>query len=433
METCIQVKVQFKNKQNVNQCKQNIFRIKSAFDFNQLLAEVFKSPMSEKFARLIGNEIFQTFLKDFWNLWKLHLENINELTYDEDKIIKLWNENKKLLDSFKAFDGDNDNSNNDKKRKLPFSLLTLRHIYLAFLCHLILQHLQWESFGNKDKKKKNNNNNHNENNKDNDDDIEMMDDDNEEEKAMMIDDDKLYGNTPQNDDDDDNMKNDEELKQDGLYDFSSITNDVIATRITRCMRVHRPFDINYKIILPNGKDVKYTKIRYISMEHCALIVVNDEEIQKCNLPSPKVRLTLNTYINESGDIKNLSGRHSLIKLLCENIVRRAKDPLSTTSTTLGLMNTTIFSTNILIILFGFLNWRDLLNFGYCSQLAYNISNNPELWKLMYKKQYQYVEDDKSISNWKNKFLTSYVQQKQLKSGQDEATQDLIRQLLRQQQ
>lgn len=318
-----------------------IFKIKSSFDHNELLSELFKSPLSEKFAVLIGNEIFQTYLKKFWNLFNLHSENINKLTFDEDKIIKLFNENKKYLDSFE------NKKYLESKRKLPFSYLTLQHIHLCFLITLILQYLQFQSLGTK--------------NNDN------------------------------------------------------ITNDMIATTITRCMRYHRPFDANYKIILPNGKDIKYTKIRYISMEHCSLIIVNDQELIKSNLPSPKLKIILNRYIDNKGNIKNLSGRYSLIKLLCNNIIRRAKDPLSTSLKQFGLMNNKIFSIDILIILFSFINWRDLLNFGYCSQIAYNISNESELWKSMYFMEYKHDNNNNNtdhkteVLNWKNKFIIKHKQ------------------------
>ena len=108
---------------------------------------------------------------------------------------------------------------------------------------------------------------------------------------------------------------------------------------------------------------------------------------------------------------------SLLLLLCKNIVQRAKDPLSTTSTSstkLGLINTKIFSIDILVILFSFLNFRDLLNFGYCSQITYNICNNTQLWKTMYlMEEYHVIDKDeiKSIVNWKNKFLTQFVRLK----------------------
>eukprot|EP01084_Bolivina_argentea_P290120 498290_1 len=390
-----------------------IFKISKALHFKSMISSVFNSPLSQSFALLIGNEIYQTYLKKFWNLWQLHFQNINELTYDENKIIQTFTKHKTLLESFKSFKNSN--------HKLPYSLLTLRHIYLAFLCHLILQHLEWESFGLSSSTSSSS--------------LSVHDD---EEKAMMIDNDTLY-DTPQGkdikDDDNDNEMKDNENENENnsnknkLYDYSLMSNDVIATTVTRCMRYHRPFDMNYKIILPNGQDVKHIKIRYISMEHCALFIVNDKELLKCNLASPKVNIPLNRYINEDGEIKNLSGRYGLIKLLCQNIVRRAKDPLETSCKALGLMSSKVFSTDVLIILFGFLNWRDLMNFGYCSQLAYNISNESEIWKLMYMKEFMGSGmKDMNVANWKNKFLAQYIQRK---SGTDDATQELIKKLMRQ--
>eukprot|EP01083_Nonionella_stella_P301517 1034850_1 len=269
-----------------------------------------------------------------------------------------------------------------------------------------------------------------------------------EEKAVTIDDEELYGKTPQHPEEEASNKNNDNT--DELYgktpqhpeeeasnknndntDELYVNNDVIATTITRCMRYHRPFDLRYKVLLPSGKDVKYTKIRYVSMEHCALIVVNDEQLMQCNLASPKVKLTLNTYISEQGDISNLSGRKSLIKLLCDNIVRRARDPLATTSPALGLMNSKIFSLDIWSILFGFMHWKDLVHFGYCSQLAYNISNDPEIWKVVYEKEFGMQNVEKmTIANWKNKFMMQYMMMRQ-KSGTDQATLDLIRSLMQQ--
>ena len=345
-------------------------RLSKTLQYKQLIAELFQSPLSSHFAQLIGTEIYQNFVKNFWNLWTLHLQNINELTLDEDKIRKSFEQNKQLLDSF------------DSKKKLPFSLLTLRHIHLTFLCHCILQHLQWQSFGMN--KEENNNES----------DIEMNE--NEEEKASMVNDD-----------------------------------NVIASIITRCMRNHRPFDLNYKVVKANGTDVKYTKIRYISMEHCALIVVNDEELMRCNVSAPKVKIALNTYIDSKGNIKNLSGRHSLIKLLCKSIVRRAVDPFATTSTALGFMNSKIFSIDMLCQIFDFMEWRDLLSFGYCSHLAYNMSNESELWKLMFSKVYGHPANE-HVTNWKNKFLTFHLKKDEthlVKSGKDKATLDLIRRLM----
>merc|ERR1712079_814721 len=191
------------------------------------------------------------------------------------------------------------------------------------------------------------------------------------------------------------------------------TNALIANRITHCMCNHRPFDLQYKVPTTSssssssssekGDTFKEIKIRYISMEHTALIVVNDEELQKCHIPAPKVKVVLKTYINEEGEIRNLSGRHSLIRLLCDNIVRRARDPLATTSTALGLMNSKVFSGDVLLLLFGFLEWRDLLHFGFCSQLSYGISNRPELWRLMYDQRFGVEQDAERfvLGNWKN--------------------------------
>merc|ERR1712176_980997 len=150
--------------------------------------------------------------------------------------------------------------------------------------------------------------------------------------------------------------------------------------------------------------------------------------------APKVRIALNTYIDSEGNVKNLSGRHSLIRLLCKSIVRRAVDPFATTSSALGLMNSKIFSIDVLRAVFGFLDWRDLVHFGYCSQLANDISNESELWKLMFAKEYG--SNDTNTSNWKHKFLIFHVDKankKLEKSGKDERTQNLIRRLQQQEQ
>eukprot|EP00485_Elphidium_margaritaceum_P003186 CAMPEP_0202689664 /NCGR_PEP_ID=MMETSP1385-20130828/4864_1 /ASSEMBLY_ACC=CAM_ASM_000861 /TAXON_ID=933848 /ORGANISM="Elphidium margaritaceum" /LENGTH=168 /DNA_ID=CAMNT_0049344819 /DNA_START=159 /DNA_END=662 /DNA_ORIENTATION=+ len=166
------------------------------------------------------------------------------------------------------------------------------------------------------------------------------------------------------------------------------------------------------------------------MEHMAFIVVNDAQLLQCNISAPKVRLSLGTYMSEDGAVSNLSGRHSLIRRLCHNIVRRAKHPLSAVdaggnTTASSLLNAHIFSMDVLLVMFAFLSWKDLLHFGYCSQTAYNISQSTELWKLMYGKEFEaMVEDEHAqhIANWKNKFLVQRLQQQ---TGEDQATKDLI--------
>lgn len=219
-------------------------------------------------------------------------------------------------------------------------------------------------------------------------DIEMEDDD--EEKAMAIDD---GGGTA-----------------DRRAPPHSMGNDVIAGTITRCLRRHRPFDLNYKMVTAEGLE-KNIKIRYISLEHTALVVVNARDLQQCHLPAPRVRVALSTFINDRGDIRNLSGRHSLIRLLCENIVRRAHDPLATTSNALGLMNSKVFSMDVLLLLFGFMEWRDLLNFGYCSQIAYGLSTRPELWRSAFERRFGNT-GTQDIANWKQQFLIQHIRQRE---------------------
>ena len=351
----------------------------------------------------ILSSIYYTFYKKFWEEFVQHSTNIADFTTQETAIRKNFEKyalQQQLIPQFKKeydndIDNNNDNSNlsSNKKTKhlyIDKKLTTqqLRHIHLAFLCHLILLELQFEQFQEKDSDDDEDDEDENEN--DVDDDCDMVnksnnnENDNDKDVTVLS---RLKKSQNNNRNNGLKRKNvDIEMKIDGGR------IGLTARNVLRTLGEYRTFDSSYKIKIPKSSifigsirddeietDIKSIQTKYCPMGNCAIMIVKDDTLIESHLKPPKVIISLNNYITKYGEIINLTGSKSLIQLLSDNVVKRSIDPFSTMSESLNLF--VGLPMTCLSNIMKFCKFQDLVNFGLCSHLGYHISSFPQLWKV----------------------------------------------------
>ena len=358
--------------------------------------------LSQSFAQLIG-DLYEIWVLRFWNAFTAHLRDIQLLREEESQILSAFNRHlrSKLLPP-------------PDQRHL--SVIQLRHTYFAFLCHLILHHLRWRELQLRSRESESN-----------DDDDDNGDEDDNETDEQKEEEEQNASSA---------VDNDNHNQHFPAVDLSADMGLIVA-RIIRCVRDNRPLDIRYKQVLHQQRGYQQTNqicIRYVPMGECVLMVAIDKNLLCANIKLPRVTLPVSRYIgdldgdrgsddqlnNNSNIICNLSGKHSLIRILCEDLMHRAIDPFAFNfhfrhnQLTLFWISRLPFK-SALCLIFAYLTFRDLIAFGYTARYAYQVSCSRDLWRVIYYNhnkningQPQKETDSDRNANWKNLFIQKWL-------------------------